>query len=55
LGFKGEDDCEKQEERRTCDVGPSNGVNVCDDSSAIIPIFQHLLVERVVFDKIIQL
>jgi hypothetical protein len=51
LGLKGEDGHEKQEERRTCFVGPSNGANVCDDSSARIPIFQHLPGERVMFDK----
>jgi hypothetical protein len=40
LGLKGEDDHEKQEkERRTCGVDTSNGANVCDDSSATIPIF----------------
>jgi hypothetical protein len=43
LGLKGEDECEKQEERTICGVGPSNGGNVCDDSSAAILISQHLL------------
>jgi hypothetical protein len=44
LGLKGEDGCEKHEKgRRTCGVGPSNGANVCDDSSVAITIFQHLL------------
>jgi hypothetical protein len=52
LGFKGEDECENQEkERTTCDVGPSNGANVCDESSIVIPIFQHLPGERVMFDR----
>jgi hypothetical protein len=50
--LKGEDDREKLEkERRTCGVGPSNGGNVCDDSSTTIPIFQHLPGERVMFDR----
>jgi hypothetical protein len=45
------EDCEQQErERTTCGVGPSNGANVCDDSSATIPIFQHLPCESVMFD-----
>jgi hypothetical protein len=52
LGLKGEDDCENHEkERRTCGPGPSNGANVCDDSSAAILIFQHLPRERVMFDR----
>jgi hypothetical protein len=52
LGLKGEDKCDKHEkERRTCGVGPSNGANVCDDSSAAIPIFQHLPGQRVMFDR----
>jgi hypothetical protein len=43
LGLKEEDNRENQEkERRTYDVGPSNSANICDDSSAVIPIFQHL-------------
>jgi hypothetical protein len=43
LGLKEEDNRENQEkERRTYDVGPSNSENICDDSSAVIPIFQHL-------------
>jgi hypothetical protein len=52
LGLKGEDDREKQErERRTCGVGPSNGSKCCDDSSAVILIFQHLPGKRVMFDR----
>jgi hypothetical protein len=52
LGLNGEDDCEQQErERTTCGVGPSNGANVCDDSLAAIPIFQHLSRESVMFDR----
>jgi hypothetical protein len=43
LGLKGEDNRKKQEkERRTYGDDRSNGGNVCDDSSAAIPIFQHL-------------
>jgi hypothetical protein len=43
LRLKGEDNRKKREkERRTCGDDPSNGENVCDDSSAAIPIFQHL-------------
>jgi hypothetical protein len=43
LGLKEEDNRENQEkERRTYVIGPSNGANICDDSSAVIPIFQHL-------------
>jgi hypothetical protein len=52
LGLKGEDDYEEQEkERATCVVGLSNGANVCDDSLNVIPIFQHLPGERVMFDR----
>jgi hypothetical protein len=52
LGLKGEVDREKQEkERRTCGDGHCNSGNVCDDSSAAIPIFQHLSGERVMFDR----
>jgi hypothetical protein len=51
VGLKGEDKREKHEERRTCGVSPSNGANVCDDSSAAISIFQHLSGERVMFDR----
>jgi hypothetical protein len=51
LGLKGEEGREKQKERRTCCIDPSNGANVCDDSSAGIPIFQHLPDERVMFDR----
>jgi hypothetical protein len=52
LGLKDEDDHEKQErEKRTCGGGPSNGENGCDDSSAAMPIFQLLPVERKMFDR----
>jgi hypothetical protein len=51
LGLKGEDYCEKHEERATCGGGPSNSANIWDDSSAAIPIFQHLTGERVMFDR----
>jgi hypothetical protein len=52
LGLKGEDDRKKQErEKRTCGVGPSNGENGCDECLAVIPIFQHLLGERKMFDR----
>jgi hypothetical protein len=51
LGWKGEDECEKQEEGTTSGVGPCNGGNVCDDSSAAIPIFQHLPGEKLMYDR----
>jgi hypothetical protein len=52
LGLNGEDDREKQEkERRTCGDCHCNGGNVCDDSSTVISIFQHLPRERVMFDR----
>jgi hypothetical protein len=52
LGLKGQDECEKQEkERTTCGAGPSNGGNVCDDSSPAILIFQHLPGEKLMFDR----
>jgi hypothetical protein len=54
LGLKGEVECEKQQkEKRTSGVGP-NGSNVCDDSSAAIPIFQHLLGRELCLTEIIR-
>jgi hypothetical protein len=52
LGWKGEDECEKQEkEETTSGAGPCNGENICDDISAAILIFQHLPGERLMYDR----
>jgi hypothetical protein len=52
LGLKTEDQTEEEEERNTrCGVGSYTARNGCEDDSGVIPIFQHLPGERMMYDR----
>jgi hypothetical protein len=52
LELKKEDKIEEEErEGRRCGVDSSSAHKGCEDGSAAIPIFQHLLGERLMFDQ----
>jgi hypothetical protein len=51
LGLKTEDETEEQEREKRCGVGSSSARNGCEDGSGVIPIFQHIPGERLMFDR----